>query len=313
MTLAQVVDTEGVQNQSVGEIWKQFEKLEPYTLSISLILVIALLFAGGLLRPGGFAKAGLRDLSTLPAVVFIFAAFVVLLAQSAGPQVLSQIPWVHEQGYTDFQMGSLNSVASYVFAIIAGLGMLFILKKSAATGEGDDKSGLGLSLLDFPVGLGCFLLAFPFIRLMQILGEFAYVQTQDAKPTGMGHETLTALVNEPSNPWVLVLVGGAVIGAPIVEELVFRVFLQGALIKWLKSPWLSIILTSILFAAIHRLNATPVPWHVMPVLFAVGLTCGIAYERTRRVGVPITMHMCFNLFNVVMVLVIGTDAAQSGV
>ena len=35
-----------------------------------MILVIAFLFAGGLLRPGGFAKAGLRDLTTLPAVVF---------------------------------------------------------------------------------------------------------------------------------------------------------------------------------------------------------------------------------------------------
>jgi membrane protease YdiL (CAAX protease family) len=200
-----------------------------------------------------------------------------------------------------------------VFAIIAGLGMLFILKKSAATGEGESKNGLGLSILDFPVGLGCFLLAFPIIRLMQILGEFAYVQTQGAQPTGMGHETLTTLVNDPYNPWVMVLVGGAVIGAPIVEELIFRVFLQGAMIKWLKSPWLSIIVTSIIFASIHRLNATPVPWHALPVLFAVGLTCGVAYERTHRVGVPMTMHMCFNLFNVMMVLIVGTDAAQTGV
>ncbi len=312
-TLAQVVDTDGVQNKSVGEIWTTFEKLEPYTLTISIILVIALLFAGGLLKPGGFAKAGLRDLSTLPAVVFIFACFVILLAQVSGAQFVAQIPWVHQQEFTDFQMSVINSSASYFFAIVAGLGMLYILKRSAATGEGEIKSGMGLSPLDFPVGLGCFLLAFPFIRLMQIGGVFAYTQTQGQPPSGMGHETLETLVNDPSNPWVIALVAGAVIGAPIVEELIFRVFLQGALLKWLKSPWLSIIVTSILFASIHRLNTVPVPWHSMPVLFAVGLTCGVAYERTRRVGVPIAMHMLFNMFNVMMVLIIDADASQAGV
>lgn len=311
--LAQVVDTNEVQSKSVGEVWQTFQQLEPYTLTISMLLVIALLFAGGLLRPGGFAKAGLRDLSSLPAVVFLFSAFVVLLAQSSGPQLLTKVPWVQEQGYTPLQMQAINNSVSYLFAIIAGLGMLFILKRSATTGEGENRSGFGLSPLDFPVGLGCFFLAFPAIRLLDLLGTFAYTQTQGQAPSGVGHGILQKLIDNPNDPWVMALVAGAVIGAPIVEELVYRVFLQGALIKWLKSPWLSIILTAIIFASIHRLNTPPAPWYTLPTLFGVGLTCGIAYERTRRVGVPIMMHMCFNLLNVVLVMIVGSNGPATPV
>lgn len=309
--LAQVVDTDTVTSKSVGDVVETLKQWKIVTLSISMVLVIALLFAGGLLRPGGFAKAGLRDVSTLPAVVWIFAAFVVILAMSSAPQIVSKIQWVQDQEYDKQQLDTINIVATYVFGSIAGLGMLFILKRSA-TGT-DKNNGLGLSFLDVPVGLGCFVLAYSFIELMNMLGVFAYTQTQSVEPTGMGHPTLKKLVNDPENPWVIAFVAAAVIGAPIVEELIFRVFLQGALIKWLKSPWLSIIISAILFASVHRIGAAPVPYHALIPIFAVGLTCGVAYERTKRVGVPITMHICFNALNVMLALMINADAAQTGV
>ncbi len=310
--LAQVVDSGSVQNKSVGDVWNTMKDLEPYTLAVSMLLVIALLFAGGLLRPGGFAKAGLRDITALPAVVFFFAAFVVLLAQSSGASLVGQFTWVNEQGYSDFQMRTIVSTVSYLLAMIAGFGMLFILRRSATTGDGLD-NGFGVGFLDLPVGLGCFLLAFPFIRILGLLGEFAYTQTQGQRPDGIAHETLKIFTDNPNDPWVMVFVGGAIIGAPIVEELVFRVYVQGALLKWFKSPWLSIIFTSILFASIHRLSPQPVPWFALPTIFAVGLTCGVAYERTKRVGVPIMMHMCFNLLNVLIVMMSNADAAPAGV
>lgn len=62
-TLAQVVDTDGVQNKSVGDVYQMMQQWKILSLGVSMLLVIALLFAGGLLRPGGFAKAGLRDVS----------------------------------------------------------------------------------------------------------------------------------------------------------------------------------------------------------------------------------------------------------
>jgi len=313
MTLAQVVDTNSVQNKRVGDMVETMEQWKVVMLSVSMVLVIALLFAGGLLRPGGFAKAGLRDVEALPGVVWIFAILVVFMAMSSAPQLIGKIKWIQDQHYTPDQTEAINALGTYVFGIIAGLGMLFVLNRSAMPKEGENKCGLKLSPLDIPVGLGCFVLAYPLIELLNMLGVFAYTQTQGAEPTGMGHPTLQKLVDQPHDPWVWAIVGGAVIGAPIVEELVFRVFLQGALIKWLKTPWVSIILAALLFTGVHRLGATPIPWHALLPIFAVGLTAGVAYERTKRVGVPITMHVCFNLLNVLLALMINADAAQSGV
>ncbi len=312
-TLAQVVDTHSVQNKSVGDVVETLKQWKIVSLSVSMVLVIALMFAGGLLRPGGYAKAGLRDVSTLPAVVWIFAAFVVLLAMSSAPQLIGKVQWIQDQQYGSTETLAINTVGMYLFGMIAGIGMLFILKGSARDSEGKNNAGLGLSILDVPVGLGCFVLAYPFIELLNMLGVFIYTQTQDAMPKGMGHGTLDLLTQQPENPWVWAIVASAVIGAPVVEELIYRVFLQGALLKWLKSPWLSIIFTSLIFAGIHRLNSPPVPWHALLPIFALGLTCGVAYERTKRVGVPITMHVCFNALNVLLALMIGADATQTGV
>ncbi len=312
--LAQVVDTGGVQSRSVGDVIETMKQWKLITLIVSMVLVIALLFAGGLLKPGGYAKAGLRDVSTLPAVVWLFAGFVVILAMSSAPTLISKVQWVQDQQYTDMQLRTINTVGSYVFAIIAGLGMLFVLRRST-TANGECKAGLGLSLLDIPVGLGCFFLAYPFIELMNMLGVFLYEQTQGAMPSGMAHPTLKLLEDSPNDPWVWALLGAAVIGASFFEELVYRVFLQGAMLKWLKSPWLAIIITSLIFAGMHRAGPieTRVPWHALVPIFAVGLSCGIAYERTRRVGVPIMIHMCFNLLNVILALIISAEASQTGV
>ncbi len=311
--MAQAVDTSGVQDKSVGDLVETMQQWKLVFLGVSLLLVIALLFAGGLLRPGGYAKAGLRDVDSLPSVVWLFAIFVVFLAASSAPQLISQIQWIQELGYDQTQMDAINTVGSYLFGMIAGLGMLFVLKRSTMV-EGESKSGLGLSFLDLPVGLGCFVLAYPFIELMNMLGVWIYTQTQSAAPNNMAHPTLLKLENDPGNPWVWAIVIAAVIGAPFVEELIYRVFLQGALLKWLKSPWLAIIFSSLIFAGMHRLGGeNSVPWHALLPIFAVGMSCGIAYERTKRVGVPIMMHVCFNGLNVLLALMINADAAQTGV
>ena len=281
----------------VNDLVDTMMKWQLLLLGVSAILVLALLFAGGLLKPNGFKEAGLRDVSSMPAIIWLFAGFVVFLAMNSAPYLISQIQWVQEQNFNETQMQAVNTTGAYLFGIIAGFGMLFILSRGAPD------CGLKLGFVDMPLGLGCFVLAFPFIQLMSILGVFAYEQTQHgAMPERVAHPTLQLLVDNSGDPWVWAIAAGAVIGAPIVEELVYRVFLQGALLGWLKSPWLSIILSAIAFAMMHRASSTPVPWHALLPIFTVGLCCGVAYERTKRVGVPITMHICFNALSLIIAL-----------
>lgn len=305
---AQTVDTGGMTNMSVQEVVQQAQQYKLPILLISNALVIALLFAGGLLIPGGFAKAGLRDVSPMPAAVWLFAGLVVFLAWSSAATVVSSSQWMQNSTMDDFQRQVVVSLAGYAFAIVAGLGMLFVLKRSAPN------AGMKLSGLDVPVGLGCFMLAYPFVELASMAGVALHTQLSNgAEPPQIAHPVLQSLVDNSSSPWAWAMVAGAVIGAPFVEELIYRVFLQGALIKITKSPWISIITTGVIFALMHRLGQQPVPWHALMPICAIGISCGIGYERTKRVGVPITMHLCFNALNVFLALAVAPTAAETGV
>lgn len=305
---AQAIDTAGVTDMRLEDVFGQMQQHKLWILLISNALVIALLFAGGLLVPGGFAKAGLRDVSPMPAALWLFAGLVVFLAWSSASSVVAASGWMQNSDLDETQRSVVVALAGYLFGAVAGVGMLFILKRSAPD------AGMKLSGLDVPVGLGCFMLAYPFIELSAMAGVALHTQlSEGGSPPAISHSVLEAIVNAPRDVWWFATLAGVVIGAPFVEELIFRVFLQGALLKITKSPWISILVTSILFALMHRMGETPVPWHALLPIFAVGIACGVAYERTKRVGVPITIHACFNALNVVLALIVGPDAAPSGV
>lgn len=305
---AQAFDTAGMTNMKVEDVVGQMQQHKLWILLISNALVIALLFAGGLLVPGGFAKAGLRDVSPMPAALWLFAGLVVFLAWSSATSIVASSAWIQNSEMDDFQRSVVTSLCGYVFGIVSGLGMLFILKRSAPN------AGMKLSGLDIPVGLGCFMLAYPFIELASMTGVALHTQlSEGGAPPQIAHPVLQTLVDNPKDFWAWGMVTGAVIGAPFVEELIYRVFLQGALLKITRSPWISILVTSILFALMHRAGTTPVPWHALLPIFAVGIACGVGYERTKRVGVPIMIHLCFNALNVILALVIGPEATATGV
>jgi membrane protease YdiL (CAAX protease family) len=305
---AQTIDTAGLTGMKVEDVVGQMQQNKIWILLISNALVIALLFAGGLLVPGGFAKAGLRDVSPMPAAVWLFAGLVVFLAVSSAAGVVAASPWMQNSELDGFQQKVVTSLCGYAFGGVAGLGMLFILRRSAPD------AGMKLSGLDVPVGLGCFMLAYPFIELAGVTGVALHTQLSDgAAPPRIAHPVLQSLTENPQDAWAWAMVAGAVIGAPFVEELIYRVFLQGALLKITRSPWISILVTSVLFALMHRMSPTPVPWHALLPIFAVGIACGVGYERTKRVGVPITIHLCFNALNVILALVVGPETPMAGV
>ena len=306
LTLAQAVDTEPVADMRVQDVVEQAQQYQLWIFLISAVLVIALLFAGGLLVPGGFAKAGLRDVSPMPAAVWFFAAFVVYLAVYSAGAIITSSGWMAESSFDQEQRDIITNSVGFLLGIVAGLGMLFILKRSAPD------SGMSISGLDIPVGFGCFLLAYPLIALATIAAVAMYTQiSQGEAPPPLAHNTLEKIVNSPKDIWWWLIVAGAVLGAPIIEELMFRVFLQSSLLKVTKSPWIAIITSALLFAMIHRVGPTPVPWHALLPILMVGVACGVGYERTKRVGVPITMHVCFNALNVLLALLTTPGVAEA--
>ena len=280
---------------SVSEVVEAASRWDLGIYLVGTALVLAVLFAGGLMRPGGFAKAGLRKLDGLPLPVWVFAMIVAFLAMNASASLLGQIGWVQSQNFTDEQTKTLQLLAGYGLGAVAGLGMLYIFSKTAPEG------GLKLSFLDVPIGLGCFALAFPVVMLASIGAVYLHRELAGSDPERIAHPILQQIVDAPGEPWTWALIAAVVLGAPVFEELLFRVFGQSALLKMFKSPWLSIILAGLAFGLSHRLMAGEgggVPWHAVLPITMLGICCGVAYERTRRVGVPITMHVCFNAMNI---------------
>ena len=107
-------------------------------------------------------------------------------------------------------------------------------------------------------------------------------------------ERATALWNNATGAWVVVLVGIVAVGAPIIEEFVYRGLVQNALEARL-NDLLALVIGAVWFAAIHL---QPVEF---PGLFVVGLVFGLCWQRSGRLSCPILAHVAFNATGLVLV------------
>ena len=105
------------------------------------------------------------------------------------------------------------------------------------------------------------------------------------------------LADSATGGWVVVLFLVVVVGAPIVEEIVYRGFLQQGLERSV-NPKIALVVTAVVFAAIHL---QPIEF---PGLFAFALVLGVTYQKTQRLGLPIITHMAFNASGLFAVMVL---------
>lgn len=96
------------------------------------------------------------------------------------------------------------------------------------------------------------------------------------------------------------LVGAAVIGAPVIEELIYRALLQRGLMTLTRSAWPAVLLTSAVFTAMH---AGVIPsgsfWPAASVLFSLSVLLGLLFARTGSVLTTIVVHAGFNAVSIV--------------
>ena len=101
---------------------------------------------------------------------------------------------------------------------------------------------------------------------------------------------------ERAGGWLTVLlVVVVVVGAPIVEELVYRGLLQRSVSSTI-GPVLGLVSTSLWFALVHF---SPVEY---PGLFVAGLVFGACVALTGRIGPAIVTHAAFNATGLFVVL-----------
>lgn len=148
-------------------------------------------------------------------------------------------------------------------------------------------------------GLAAFLAALPVILLTSNVAGIIDTLIAGEPPDEIAHNTLRLMVGAKGSMWWWVTTAGVIFGAPIAEELLYRGFFQSSLVALTRSRWLSIGVTSVVFALVHVGTAD---LQALPSLFVLSIALGVAFERKGRIGVPIVMHALFNLFNVLISL-----------
>jgi hypothetical protein len=193
-------------------------------------------------------------------VATVFVAQLVLLALAADVD--------------DLTTG--ESAAAVTAGWIVFLVALALASRTAGTGALRADYGLAfrpVDLLGIPAGFALQLFALPLL----------YWPLRELWPDTFNSEEVeeraTELVDRADGGWIWVLAAIVVVGAPIVEELVYRGLLQRSLGA--------------------RIHFTPVE---IPGLFLAGLAFGVGVAWTGRIGPGLITHLAFNATGLAVVL-----------
>jgi len=156
--------------------------------------------------------------------------------------------------------------------------------------------GWAMERIDVPVGLAIgvvtqlVLVPALYVPIFWLIGE---------RDVGEAARTLTAGADTPFDIVALVLLTG--VGAPIVEEILFRGLLHRGIADMM-DDWgntgvvLAVLASSAVFGASH------IQLLQFPALMMFGAIAAIAVQRTGRLGTSIWIHVGFNLTTVVVLL-----------
>jgi|MDTC01.1.fsa_nt_gb membrane protease YdiL (CAAX protease family) len=115
---------------------------------------------------------------------------------------------------------------------------------------------------------------------------------------------VSAFLDSPDLAFRLIMLVTVVVVAPVFEEVMFRGYLYGVSKKF-TDRFFAVVFSSSVFALVHSGAITVVP------IFTLALFLTLAYELTGCLLVPITIHMLFNLANVLGMLFFPEAAAGS--
>ena len=102
------------------------------------------------------------------------------------------------------------------------------------------------------------------------------------------------------NPYLFLLVGCFI--GPVVEELFFRRFFLGTFLAKF-SNWISIVLTTFLFATLHMHSWSMSEWVTAISYIAGGFLFSLLYlKKDKNIWYPITLHCCNNIFAFIITL-----------
>ena len=198
--------------------------------------------------------------------------------------------------WLEWQMALLDNLILCIGGLIGIAVIIFLARVSFVR----RLKGFGLNvktiLNDFGTAVLNLLAVWPIVTLMIILTLFfgKLIWGQDFQL--QQHEELELITAYPQISVRVLIIITAVVVVPVFEEMLFRGLFQTMLRSSLAKPWLSIAISSGLFAIVHQ---SPGHW---PALFALSMCLGYSYEKSGSLFQPIFVHSLFNATSIIATL-----------
>lgn len=154
---------------------------------------------------------------------------------------------------------------------------------------------------DIIIGLKCFVLGiFPLFATMSLIEALFTYLNIDLSTQQSAIQYFLLMKNSPQT--LILAIFTIVIAAPILEEVIFRGLIQTYLRSKLGSIQ-AIIFGSLFFSFFHFSTSQGIQnFAIITSLFVLSLYLGFAYEKTRSLISSITLHVTFNLINVIKII-----------
>lgn len=216
-------------------------------------------------------------------LVSFYAAQVVFMGVMYGLNALN----VPVGDLSDTVFNTLVAAAVYVISVLLVVGMPWIVWKRRTT-----KKELGIHRLPNWRDIGLTPIVYVLYLIASGLGVFIVMKlmpdfdVSQAQSIGFGDLTYRY-------EYILAF-ATLVIAAPVAEEMLFRGYLQGKL-RRLAPFWLTALITSVVFAALHLPGAGgAVQWNVAVDVLILSLALCFLREYTGSIWAGVLLHMLKN-------------------
>jgi membrane protease YdiL (CAAX protease family) len=271
------------------------------SLSFALEILVLLLFFGSCLSWVGIIRRLLRRQTLIPYEPrspvpwngwdVLLLVFIVMMLDVVALRGTSQ--------GQDLEVAQISPRAVAMASLAHGIALFFAIAFLSAKAQANiDDLGFDLRKLrsDIVLGLKTFVAVIAPVNGLQLL----LVQLIPSE-----HPLQKLTQDHPVFELVALAAVAAVIVAPLFEEFVFRVLLQGWLEKSVAglqpsdetgtsatpapAGYLAIVAVSLIFGMLHWGHGPdPIP------LFVFSLIVGYVYHQTHRIIAPLVVHVCFN-------------------
>ena len=266
------------------------------TVTDTIICLAGLLLLGIWLLRTSFGRNALADSvprrNNMPLYLPFIPLFIwfgaVSIAISITKKFLDELP--------DWQIAFVDNLILCIATIAAMAVTIFL-----ARGCFDQRlKGFGLNAKaihkDFFAAFVNLLSIWPVLTLMAILTIFFGKLLWDQDFHLQQHQQLELITAHPQLPVRVLIIVTAVVVVPVFEEMLFRGLFQTMIRSFTGKPWLSIAISSGLFATVH---ANIGHW---PTLFMLAACLGYSYEKSGSLFRPIFIHSLFNAISITFVL-----------